>query len=51
VSQSATAPLRFALPAPLPVEADFCGERLTSDGGLVWVEEVGRWHRFELCYA
>ena len=42
MSQSATAPLRFAPPVPLPVEADFLGERLTSDGGLVWLEEADR---------
>jgi hypothetical protein len=42
VCQSATAPLRFAPPVPLPVEADFLGERLTSDGGLVWLEEADR---------
>ncbi len=42
MSQSATVPVRFAPPVPLPVEADFLGERLTSDGGLVWLEEVDR---------
>jgi hypothetical protein len=40
--QSATAPLRFAPSVPMPVEADFLGERLTSDGGLVWLEEADR---------
>jgi hypothetical protein len=42
MSQSATASLAFAPPVPLPVEADFLGERLTSDGGLVWLEEADR---------
>jgi len=42
VSQSATAPLRFAPPAPLPLVVDFDGGRLTSDGGWTWVEEADR---------
>jgi hypothetical protein len=40
MAQSATPPLRFAPPVPLPVAADFLGERLTSDAGLVWLEEA-----------
>ena len=39
-SATATAPLRFAPPAPLPLEAAFDGGRLTSDGGLPWVGEA-----------
>lgn len=42
MSQSATAPLRFAPPAPLPLAVDFEGGRLTSDGGWAWVGEAGR---------
>ena len=38
--QSATAPLRFAVPAPLPLAIDFLGGRLTSDGGLAWLSEA-----------
>ncbi len=43
MSQSATAPVRFASPAvraPVPLEATFDGGRLTSDGGLPWVAEA-----------
>ncbi len=40
MSQSATAPLRFAPPAPLPLAVDFLGGRLTSDGGWPWVAEA-----------
>ena len=40
MSQSATAPLRFAAPGPLPLEVDFLGGRLTSDGGLPWLAEA-----------
>ncbi len=40
MSQSATAPLRVAVPAPLPLEIDFLGGRLTSDGGLPWIAEA-----------
>jgi hypothetical protein len=40
VDQSATAATRFAVPAPLPLEASFDGGRLTSDGGLPWVGEA-----------
>jgi hypothetical protein len=42
VSQSATAPMPFALPAPLPLGASFDGGRLTSDGGLPWLAEADR---------
>jgi Transposase DDE domain group 1 len=38
--QSATAPLRFADRGPLPLEVDFLGGRLTSDGGLAWIAEA-----------
>lgn len=40
MSQSATAPVRFAGRSPLPLEADFLGGRLTSDGGLAWIGEA-----------
>ncbi len=40
--QSATAPWRVVPSAPLPVEVDFLGDRLTSDGGVVWLEEADR---------
>jgi hypothetical protein len=39
-SQSATAPLRFADVGPYPLEVDFLGGRLTSDGGLPWLAEA-----------
>jgi len=35
--ESATAPIRFADVGPLPLEVDFLGGRLTSDGGLAWI--------------
>jgi Transposase DDE domain group 1 len=38
--ESATSPLRFAVPAPVPLEVDFLGGRLTSDGGLALVHEA-----------
>ena len=38
--QSATPAFRFAVPAPLPLEASFDGGRLTSDGGLPWLEQA-----------
>jgi hypothetical protein len=38
--QSATPADRFAVPAPLPLEAGFDGGRLTSDGGLPWLAEA-----------
>ena len=38
--QSATPVLRFAVPAPLPLEASFDGGRLTSDGGLPWLDQA-----------
>lgn len=37
---SAAAALRFAVPAPLPLEASFDGGRLTSDGGRPWLGEA-----------
>jgi Transposase DDE domain group 1 len=43
MAQSATStppPVRFAVPAPLPLEASFDGGRLTSDGGLPWLDEA-----------
>ena len=38
--QSATASLCFAELGPRPIEVDFLGGRLTSDGGLTWVAEA-----------
>src|SRR5688500_6017848 len=38
--QSATPAFRFAVPAPLPLEASFDGGRLTSDGGLPWLDRA-----------
>jgi hypothetical protein len=38
--QSATAIIRFAGSASLPLEAGFDGGRLTSDGGLPWLEQA-----------
>ena len=38
--QSATPVFRFAGAAPLPLEARFDGGRLTSDGGLPWLERA-----------
>jgi hypothetical protein len=40
MSQSPTAVFRFAGPAPLPLEASFDGGRLTSDGGLPWLDQA-----------
>jgi hypothetical protein len=40
MAESATAPLPFAPPLPLPLEVDFEGGRLTNDGSLPWLEEV-----------
>jgi hypothetical protein len=40
MSQSATPVYRFAGPAALPLEARFDGGRLTSDGGLPWLERA-----------
>jgi hypothetical protein len=40
MDESATAATRFAVPAPLPLEASFDGGRLTSDGGLPWLGEA-----------
>ena len=38
MDQSAIPMYRFSGPAPLPLEARFDGGRLTSDGGLPWLE-------------
>jgi hypothetical protein len=38
--QSAISVYRFAVPAALPLEASFDGGRLTSDGGLPWLEQA-----------
>ena len=38
--QSATPVVRFPVPAPLPLEASFDGGRLTSDGGLPWLDRA-----------
>lgn len=38
--QSATAPIVFPARGPLPLDVDFLGGRLTSDGGLVWLAEA-----------
>jgi hypothetical protein len=40
MSQSATATIRFPVPAAVPLEAGFDGGRLTSDGGLPWLAQV-----------
>ena len=40
MSEFATPAVRFAPPAPLPLEVDFEGGRLTSDGGLAWLGEA-----------
>jgi hypothetical protein len=40
MSQSATPIFRFAGSAPLPLEASFDGGRVTSDGGLPWLERA-----------
>lgn len=40
MSQSATPVYAFAGSAPLPLAASFDGGRLTSDGGLPWLEEA-----------
>jgi hypothetical protein len=40
VSQSATPVYPFPGTAPLPLEAGFDGGRLTSDGGLPWLEQA-----------
>lgn len=38
--ESATSVLRFAAPAAMPLDVDFLGGRLTSDGGLAWLGEA-----------
>ena len=40
MAQSPTPSIRFPMPAPLPVEASFDGGRLTSDGGLPWLDQA-----------
>jgi hypothetical protein len=40
VPQSAIPTIRFPVPAPIPLEASFDGGRLTSDGGLPWLEQA-----------
>jgi len=40
MSQSATPVYRFSGSALLPLEARFDGGRLTSDGGLPWLEQA-----------
>jgi len=40
MSQSATPTIRFPVSAPLPLEASFDGGRLTSDGGLPWLDQA-----------
>ena len=40
MSQSATGALVFSPPVPLPLDVDFLGGRLTSDGGWSWVAEA-----------
>jgi hypothetical protein len=40
MSQSATPVFRFDVPAPVPLEASFDGGRLTSDGGLPWLDRA-----------
>jgi hypothetical protein len=40
MDQSATVSLRFTAPVPCPLEVDFRGGRLTSDGGWAWVAEA-----------
>lgn len=38
--QSATAALSFPSVGPVPLQVDFLGGRLTSDGGLPWIAEA-----------
>ena len=40
MSQSATAALSFPSVGPVPLQVDFLGGRLTSDGGLPWIAEA-----------
>jgi Transposase DDE domain group 1 len=40
VRESATPPLSFPALGPVPLEVDFLGGRLTSDGGLAWIAEA-----------
>jgi hypothetical protein len=47
--QSPTPVVRFPVPAPLPLEASFNGGRMTSDGGLLWLDQAE--HGLGLCAA
>ncbi len=38
--QSATGALRFPVSMTIPLEVDFLGGRLTSDGGLAWIAQA-----------
>lgn len=38
--QSATGPITFPALGPLPLDVDFLGGRLTSDGGLAWLADA-----------
>jgi hypothetical protein len=40
MTQSAIATYRFVVPVPVPLEASFDGGRLTSDGGLPWLDQA-----------
>lgn len=40
MSDSRTPPIRFASRGLVPLEVDFLGGRLTSDGGLAWLAEA-----------
>lgn len=40
MDESATSSVRFPAVGPIPLDVDFLGGRLTSDGGLVWLAEV-----------
>jgi hypothetical protein len=42
MSQSPTPVVRFPVSASLPLEASFDGGRLTSDGGLPWLDQAER---------
>jgi Transposase DDE domain group 1 len=49
VRDSATTPVPFETPTPLPLEAAFDGGRITSDGGLPWLARTDR--ELGLCEA
>lgn len=40
MAQSATSPITFPALGPLPLDVDFLGGRLTSDGGLPWLADA-----------